>query len=120
MFFDLLPFETNRLIIHFAAFASLLCMAAYVCSKVHPPLAKALTRYAQAVAVSIVLFLSLSTSALLACGVTTAEQLSSRANCSLQALRYDISHLLHLSTDENTTSSEAGQSSATELKNTLG
>lgn len=87
MFVDLLPFETNRLLVHFAAFGSILCLAAYVTSKFRSAqaLATALTRYAQAVAIAIMLFMSLSTACLMICGLTSPQQLTARASTSFSA-----------------------------------
>lgn len=99
MFVDLLPFETNRLLVHFAAFGSLLCVAAYLASKLEAgkTLATALMRYAQAVAVAIMLFISLSTSFLISFGMTSPQQLSARATTSFSAMGTDLAMIFQSS-----------------------
>lgn len=99
MFVDLLPYETNRLLVHFAAFGSLLCLAAYIASKIKSAeaLATALTRYAQAVAVAIMLFMALSTASLMALGMTTPHQLTARATTSFSAWGDDMATMLKMS-----------------------
>ena len=92
----------NRLLIHLAAFGSLLCVAAYVASKFRngQELATALTRYAQAIAVSIMLFMSLSTASLMACGKTSPRQLTVRAATSFRAFGSDMATMMHLDQNE--------------------
>ncbi|REJ69367.1 MAG: hypothetical protein DWQ31_04700 [Planctomycetota bacterium] len=90
MFVDLLPMQTNDLLINLAAIGAAICVAAYLCSKTDPKLADRMLGYARSIASATTIFLVLAAGWFLLSGVVSTDKLSARASYSVNAWGADM------------------------------